>query len=155
MLVDEIDERRRQREAADADAVGDVKTGYAILMSLALALVNFTLVVVARAQYGQDDVWWPSFVLALKSLPVFWILIYLLHPFDSWLASLAGVGAGVGFGCRAVWLFNNEGYYASMSRVPHLGTMWVWLIVELSPALGAATLAAVAAYTYWEGFVVM
>lgn len=58
-------------------------------------------------------------------------------------------------GCYTVTAVNKNGYFAVMKRVPPLGTLWVWAVVEMDVLVGAASLLAVAGYTWWNGFAVL
>lgn len=158
-LLDEREARQQARghsQLARPNAAPETGTnaerGYAILISLTLLVVNITLSTLARAQYGQEVVLSEVLFESLKTLPVFVILIYICHPFSSLVRRSLGFVASTFCGCYIVTLFNEEGYYASMSKVPAIGTIWVWLFIELDWYLDAATLAVTYAYTYMRDF---
>lgn len=153
-LLNEIESRRRARGRSQlaeptANEVGpNAERGYAVLISVALFAVNATLSTLARAQYGQEVVLTEIIYESLKTVPVFVILVFICHPFDSRIRRGLGFMASVFCGCYIVTLFNTEGYYASMARVPAIGAVWVWLFIELEWYFDVATLAITYAYTY-------
>lgn len=56
-------------------------------------------------------------------------------------------------GFRLIVITNDSGYYAVMKKAPSVGTLWVWCVLEMSPA--ASVLALVLPICYgilWKGY---
>lgn len=60
--------------------------------------------------------------------------------------------ASVGIGCYVLYAANEQGYMAVMKRAPPLGTLWVWLIVEMEWNWGALSLVVVCMWSYMRGY---
>lgn len=116
-------------------------------------LVNLTLAVVVRTQYGQEL----TLPLVLRdswtSLLLFPFLICIVHPRrnTTWIQVGAFAACGA-VGCWLVSIASNAGYYAVMEKAPRLGTIWVWLFIELKWPMAILNLAFVGIYSTYFGY---
>lgn len=60
--------------------------------------------------------------------------------------------ASIAIGCYILYAANEQGYMAVMKRAPPLGTLWVWLIVEMEWNWGALSLVVVCMWSYMRGY---
>ncbi|KAG5367916.1 hypothetical protein CJU90_0097 [Yarrowia sp. C11] len=60
--------------------------------------------------------------------------------------------ASIAIGCYILYAANEQGYMAVMKRAPPLGTLWVWLIVEMEWNWGALSLVVVCVWSYMRGY---
>lgn len=60
--------------------------------------------------------------------------------------------ASIAVGCYILYAANEQGYMAVMKRAPPLGTLWVWLIVEMEWNWGALSLVVVCMWTWMRGY---
>lgn len=145
MLIDEVEKRQAQRASLPPNV--DIERGYAIIIAFGMFIVNAVLAFLARQQYFQEV----SVLLVLKdawaAIPLFFVLSMWFKLNKRWKQS-AAFAVSCAVGCYIVFLFNEEGYYASMQRAPSLGTLWVWLFTELEWYGGVLSLAVVGAYVY-------
>ncbi|KAG5355714.1 hypothetical protein CJU89_5423 [Yarrowia sp. B02] len=65
---------------------------------------------------------------------------------------VATFAASIGLGCYILYAANEQGYMAVMKRAPPLGTLWVWLIVEMEWNWGALSLVVVCMWSYMRGY---
>lgn len=149
MLIDEVEKRQAQR--GPQPPIADIERGYAIILAFGMFIVNAVLAFLARQQYFQEI----SVLLVLKdawaAIPLFFVLTMWFKLNKQW-KQIAGFAISCLVGCYIVFLFNEEGYYASMQRAPSLGTLWVWLFTELEWYWGLLSLAVVGAYVYFNGY---
>ncbi|GAP88813.1 putative deacetylase-like protein [Rosellinia necatrix] len=138
----------------------------ALLWTVSLAMLHFTLDVLVQHQYAMEILWHQIVTRALVALVVFFTFFYVLHPHDSSPILLPGLPlrfqdplrqaiffvASTAAGCYLVDISNTYGYLYVMKRSPPLGCLWVWSVIELrlSPAL--ASLSIVLGFFFWGGY---
>lgn len=114
-----------------------------------LLAVHVCLNILVRMQYGQDvDT---SLVVkdTIQSVPVLALTHYMLHPYKrNLLFKLASFACSCSIGMYLVYCTNEEGYYAVMKRAPSLGTLWVWLFLEMEWNWASISLLSVGAYMW-------
>ena len=137
----------------NSDPLGAV--GEAILYSVTLCMLHFTLDVLVYNQYRQDIVWSEIVSRLGRMAPALFAIIYLLHTRTAMqfgvVRQLFFLAAGVAAGCHIVYAGNHFSYFAVMKRAPPIGTLWVWSVVEMQLPYAVLSLLAVAGYMWWEG----
>ena len=137
----------------DDDPIGPL--GHAIILTVTLTMLHFTLDVLVYHQYAQT-ISWPAIVKrTLIVCPLLFILVYILSPRSQYLSTqiLFG-GMSVAAGCYMIYSSNEEAYFAVMKRAPPLGTLWVWSVKEMRLVWAVASLAVVGAYFWWVGYTI-
>ncbi|KAF2398835.1 hypothetical protein EJ06DRAFT_531912 [Trichodelitschia bisporula] len=130
--------------------------GEAVVYTILLGMLHFTLDVLVFHQYRQEVVWKEILLRTASMLPALFLLIWVLHT--GWARRWAWVRQGVFFvvavasGVYLVYAGNVFGYYAVMKRAPPVGTLWVWSVVEMDLTLAVVHLPVVAGYMWWNGF---
>ncbi|ORY15255.1 hypothetical protein BCR34DRAFT_478240 [Clohesyomyces aquaticus] len=143
-----------ERPFNDEDPIGPA--GNAVLYSISLATLHLTLDVVVYSQYREDVVWSEILQRAAKVLPIFFVLVYLLHV-DSvkrfpTLRNLFFLATSVIAGCYMVYSGNVNGYFFVMKTAPPIGALWIWSVVEMSFPYALTNAAVVLGYLWWNGF---
>ncbi|KAI0912918.1 hypothetical protein F4823DRAFT_559435 [Ustulina deusta] len=138
----------------------------ALLWTISLAMLHFTLDVLVQHQYAME-ISWPQIVTrALVALVVFYAFFYVLHPHASSTVLLPGLPlrfqeplrqaiffvASTVSGCYLIDISNNYGYLYIMKRSPPLGCLWVWSVIELNLPVALVSLAIAAAFFYQGGY---
>ncbi|KAI0424451.1 hypothetical protein F5Y09DRAFT_347718 [Xylaria sp. FL1042] len=138
----------------------------ALLWSVSLAMLHFTLDVLVQHQYAME-ISWPQIVTrALAALVVFYAFFYVLHPHASSKVLLPGLPlrfqeplrqaiffvASTVSGCYLIDISNNYGYLYIMKRSPPLGCLWVWSVIELNLPMAVLSLAIAAGFFYQGGY---
>ncbi|KAF2087796.1 hypothetical protein K490DRAFT_12334, partial [Saccharata proteae CBS 121410] len=128
----------------------------AVLYASSLTMLHFTLDVLVHNQYRENIVWKEIWKRTGVVLPLLFVLVYsmrtkLIMRFPTFRQVLF-LGASVAAGCYTVYSGNMHGYYAVMKRAPPVGTMWVWMVVEMDLGYALASVLAVLGYTLWNGF---
>ena len=130
--------------------------GDALLYSVSLAALHLTLDVIVYSQYRERVVWAEVLQRAATVLPVFMVLVYLLHVDLSRRFPVARnvffLGVSVAAGCYMVYSGNTNGYFFVMKSAPPIGALWIWSVVEMSFPFAFASFVAVAGYLWWNGF---
>ncbi|KAK7936718.1 uncharacterized protein PG986_015156 [Apiospora aurea] len=137
----------------------------ALLWSVSLCTLHFTLDVLVQQQYAVELEWHTIIIRTLRALLVFTPLFYILHPHPSSPTLVPVVpkryqepirqtiffAVSVAAGCHLIKITNTYGYISVMKRSPPLGCLWVWSVIELN--LLPATASVVIALAYlWLGF---
>ncbi|KAK8117920.1 uncharacterized protein PG998_006201 [Apiospora kogelbergensis] len=137
----------------------------AMLWTVSLCMLHFTLDVLVQQQYAVNLEWPVIITRSLRALLVFFPLFYILHPHASSPILVPGLpkryqdpirqtiffAVSIAAGCHLIKITNNYGYLAVMKRSPPLGCLWVWSVIELN--LLPATVSVVVALAYlWLGF---
>ncbi|KAI5919314.1 hypothetical protein F4810DRAFT_512913 [Camillea tinctor] len=140
----------------------------AILWTVSLAMLHFTLDVLVQHQYAVV-ISWPQIVRrSIQALAVFFLLFYTLHPHASSPILLPGLplrfqsplrqsiffGASIASGCYLIHISNVYGYLAVMKQSPPLGCLWVWSIIELDLSLAVVSLAVAGGFFYQGGYTI-
>ncbi|KAK8076658.1 hypothetical protein PG994_003930 [Apiospora phragmitis] len=137
----------------------------AILCSVSLCTLHFTLDVLVQQQYAVNLEWHTIITRTLRAFLVFTPLFYTLHPHPSSLILVPAVprryqepirqalffAASVAAGCHLIQITNTYGYLAVMKRSPPLGCLWVWSVIELNLLPATASVGIALAYL-WLGF---
>ncbi|KAI1114629.1 hypothetical protein F5Y14DRAFT_166518 [Nemania sp. NC0429] len=138
----------------------------ALLWTVSLAMLHFTLDVLVQHQYAVD-IEWPGIVArALLAFVVFFVFFYVLHPHPSSPVLLPGLPlrfqaplrqaiffiASTISGCYLIDISNNYGYMYIMKRSPPLGCLWVWSVIELNLAPALTSLAIACGFFYQGGY---
>ncbi|OCK77994.1 hypothetical protein K432DRAFT_406836 [Lepidopterella palustris CBS 459.81] len=130
--------------------------GNAILYSISLSMLHFTLDVIVYSQYREDVIWNEIFKRTGTVLPIFFVLVYLLHVPVSFrfpiLRNLFFLATSIIAGCYMVYSGNINGYFFVMKTAPPIGTLWVWSVVEMSLPYALASVLSVGGYLWWNGF---
>ncbi|KAK8022099.1 hypothetical protein PG993_012866 [Apiospora rasikravindrae] len=146
----------------------------AILWSVSLCTLHFTLDVLVQQQYAVELEWHTIITRTLRALlgesyyqspRALHPLFYILHPHPSSPTLVPLVpkryqepirqtiffAVSVAAGCHLIKITNTYGYISVMKRSPPLGCLWVWSVIELN--LLPATASVVIALAYlWLGF---
>ncbi|KAJ9151897.1 Deacetylase-like protein [Pleurostoma richardsiae] len=136
----------------------------ALLYTVSLTMLHFTLDLLVQNQYAVEIVWWNIFKRAGQAFLVFLMLLYTLHPHSSNSILLPGLPArfqpllrqaiffavSVVSGCYLIYISNTYSYLAVMKRAPPLGCLWVWSVIELNLPLAVASLGCAGAFM-WQG----
>lgn len=128
----------------------------ACLYSVTLAMVHFTFDVLVYHQYAQE-VDWPKISRTVTlTLPTFFIIVYVLHmdPISRFMRLRQGfffVAACI-VGCYVVRVTNEEPYIAVLRRIPPLGSLWLWTVVEMEARWALASVGVVVVYLWLNGF---
>ncbi|KAI0873349.1 hypothetical protein GGS24DRAFT_401136 [Hypoxylon argillaceum] len=171
--ADQHPTNRRKREEGHDDADGDGELSPtaervmdALLWTVSLAMLHFTLDVLVQHQYAMEIVWPQIATRALTALAVFFAFFYVLHPHPSSPVLLPGLPlrfqdplrqaiffvASTVSGCYLIDISNNYGYLYIMKRSPPLGCLWVWSVIELNLAPALASLAIACGFFYQGGY---
>ncbi|KAI0399897.1 hypothetical protein F4802DRAFT_530375 [Xylaria palmicola] len=138
----------------------------ALLWSVSLAMLHFTLDVLVQHQYAVDISWPQIATRALVALVVFYAFFYVFHPHPSAPVLLPGLPlrfqhplrqavffvASTFAGCYLIDISNNHGYLYVMKRSPPLGCLWVWSVIELDLAPAVVSLAVAGGFFYLGGY---
>ncbi|KAF2678590.1 hypothetical protein K458DRAFT_137342 [Lentithecium fluviatile CBS 122367] len=141
--------------AADPeDPVGPF--GDAILYSISMAMLHFTLDVVVYNQYREAIVWNEIFKRAASAFPIFLTLVYLTHVEFSTryplIRNLLFMAGGIATGCYLVYSANEHGYFYVMKAAPPVASLGIWSVVEMDVLYAAANAAIVFGYGWWNGY---
>ena len=127
--------------------------------ALCLSMLHFTLDVLVYSQYRQSIEWAPIISRTAKALPLLIAIVYFFHAEQGVSEARFGamrqalfLAAAVGSGCYMVQSVHNHGYFAVMKRVPPVGTVWVWSVVEMRVDWAALSLVGVCGYMWWFGY---
>lgn len=144
------------RRVDDAELIGPV--GDAIFWAVILAMLHFTLDVLAQNQYRQEIDWTMLFKRSGTVLPVLWLIILLLRSKTSrqWPAARQAffMLAAIVLGNHAIAVANRESYYAVMKQLPPLGTIWIWSVIEMDIPWAVVSLATNIAFLVWKGYTI-
>lgn len=138
----------------DDEPIGPL--GDALIYTISLASVHFTLDVLVFNQYRQDIVWEEIFWKTAKMIPGLYILLYLLKCKTAkrfpLIRQFFFVAASTVAGCYLLHSGNQDGYYAIMKRAPPVGVLWIWSVVEMELWGCAINLCLVGVYMWYNGF---
>jgi len=138
----------------DDEPLGPLSEG--IIYSLTMAISHITFDVLVYSQYREDVIWSEIFKRAASALPIFFLLVYLMHvPFSNRFPlarNLLFFGGGIAAGCYLVYAGNRHGYFYVMKAAPPIATLWIWSVVEMDVAYSALSAVAVLAYSWWNNF---
>lgn len=154
--------RRAARVAAAAKAGSDDAGppigpfGDAILYSVSMAALHFTLDVLVYSQYREDIIWHEIVWRGATAWPIFAILVYLTHVDLAYrfpkVRDATFFAGSIAAGCYLVYSGNEHGYFHVMKSAPPVGTLWIWSVVEMNLPFAAASALTVLGYVYWNGF---
>ncbi|KAI2636288.1 hypothetical protein GGS26DRAFT_487834 [Hypomontagnella submonticulosa] len=136
----------------------------AILWSVSLSMLHFTLDVLVQHQYAISIIWPQIIIRALQACAVFTFLIYVLHPHASSPSFVPGLPvkfqaplrqaiffvASICSGCYLIHISNRYGYLAVMKQSPPLGCIWVWSVIELDLLYAVLSLVCTFGF-FWQG----
>ncbi|KAI0892840.1 hypothetical protein F4806DRAFT_225513 [Annulohypoxylon nitens] len=140
----------------------------AILWSVSLSMLHFTLDVLVQHQYAISIEWHRIVIRAIQACAVFTLLIYVLHPHRAFPSFCPGVPlryqdplrqaiftvASVTSGCYLIHISNKYSYLAVMKRSPPLGCIWVWSVIELNLPLAVLSLAVAGGFFVQGGYTI-
>lgn len=115
--------------------------------------------VLVRIQYAQD-VSWENVTAQVEILqraalaaPILLTLHLYFHQMrETRIFRIGSFIAAVSIGAYLLYISNEEAYYFMMKRAPPLGTIWVWLFIEMHWAYSAASLIVVAFWMKLRGY---
>jgi hypothetical protein len=143
-----------EEEASAEDSVGAF--GDAILYAISMGALHFTFDVIVYSQYREEVIWPEIFKRAASALPIFFLLVYLLHVDFSkrfpLLRNLFFLAVSVTAGCYMIYSANMHGYFYVMKAAPPIGALWIWSVVEMDLLYAAPSCALVFGYLWWNGF---
>ncbi|KAF2276338.1 uncharacterized protein EI97DRAFT_35890 [Westerdykella ornata] len=157
----ELDKRNPHKRPRVSDEIPEPEEpigplGDAILYSITLATLHLTLDVIVYSQYREEVVWSEIAQRAGTALPIFFLLVYILHvDFSRRLPTLRNLFffvVSVVAGCYMVYSGNVNGYFFVMKTAPPIGALWIWSVVEMDLAYAATSCVAVVGYLWWNGF---
>jgi len=164
------DERQPAAEEDEADSGKDEEIVFgrafeALLWSISLTMVHFTLDVLVYHQYAVALKWPVVISRSLQAFPVIFFLIYTLHPhpipsvilpqsnfYPEVLGQIFFFAGSIAAGCYLIYISNVHGYLAIMKRAPPVGCMWIWSVVELNLPWAVGSLACCGAFLWWNGY---
>jgi len=153
-----------ESDPQDEPLVG--RLGEAILWSISLTMLHFTLDVLVTHQYAVE-ISWPKLVSrAGQAFPIILFFFYIFHPHPSpsmlplrlpqriqpILHQLLFFVGSVAAGCYLIYITNVHGYFAVMKRAPPLGCLWIWSVVELDLLWAATSLICCIGFLKWGGY---
>ncbi|KAI1373002.1 hypothetical protein F4677DRAFT_233954 [Hypoxylon crocopeplum] len=140
----------------------------AILWSISLSMLHFTLDVLVQHQYAVSILWPQIVIRTFQACAVFSLLIYVLHPhvavqrfvpglpvrFQDPLRQAIFLVASVCAGCYLIHISNRYSYLAVMKQSPPLGCIWVWSVIELNLPLAVLSLSCTGGFYYQGGYTI-
>ncbi|KAH9898980.1 hypothetical protein F4778DRAFT_180780 [Xylariomycetidae sp. FL2044] len=140
----------------------------ALLWSVSLGMLHFTLDVLVQNQYAIQIIWPQIIIRAFQAVAVFFLLIFVLHPHPSSPGLLAALPTrfqdhlrqsiffvtSLCSGCYLIHISNTFGYLAVMKQSPPLGCLWIWTVIELNLPLAVLSLACAGGFYYQGGYTV-
>jgi len=137
----------------------------ALLWSISLTMVHFTLDVLVYHQYAVALKWPVVISRSLQAFPVIFFLMYSLHPhtipsiilpqsnlYPEWLGQIFFFTGSAAAGCYLIYISNVHGYLAIMRRAPPVGCIWIWSVIELNLPWAVGSLACCGAFLWWNGY---
>jgi len=138
----------------DDDPIGPI--GNALLWTISLGMIHFTLDVLVFNQYRQGIEWSEIGWRTLTVLPVLFFLIYTMSTPTALRFPLAKqllfFVIGISAGCYVIYAANKYDYYAVMKQAPPLGTLWIWSVIEMDLPFAAVSCAANLGYMWYKGY---
>lgn len=167
-------ERQKRKHAKDEDEDEELLSPTAdrimdaILWSMSLAMLHFTLDVLVFHQYAISIIWPQIIIRTMQAFAVFLLLIYVLHPHKANPKLLPGLPlrfqdplrqaiffvASISSGCYLIHISNKYSYLAVMKQSPPLGCIWVWSVIELNLPLAVLSLAVTGGFFYQGGYTI-
>ncbi|KAK3680130.1 hypothetical protein LTR78_000507 [Recurvomyces mirabilis] len=140
----------------DGEPIGPI--GQAIFWTFTLGMMHFTFDVLVHNQYKQEMEWTPIFQRTATIIPVLFLMVYLLRSelaarFDT-AKQLFYLVVAVASGCYTIQVTNEYDYFYVMKQTPPLGTLWIWSVIEMKLAYGAASVACNLAYLWWKNYTI-
>ncbi|KAI0476647.1 hypothetical protein F4859DRAFT_56355 [Xylaria cf. heliscus] len=170
-LFEQADQHPANRRKTGGDDDGELsptaeRVLEALLWTVSLAMLHFTLDVLVQHQYAMDISWSQITTRALVAFAVFFVFFYVLHPHASSPVLLPGLPrrfqdpfrqviffvASIVSGCYLIDISNNYGYLYIMKRSPPLGCLWVWSVIELNLAPAVLSIAIAGGFFYQGGY---
>jgi len=141
-------------EDEDDESLGPF--GEAIVYSVALCIIHFTLDILVFYQYRREIEWKEISFRAARVLPALCCILYLFRTKTAnqvpLLKQLFFFTLSVSAGCYLIYSGNKNGYYYVMQTAPALGTLWIWSCVEMQLAFAVVHVIVIVVYTWWNGF---
>lgn len=118
-----------------------------------LVFVHAGLNILVRKQYGQETPFTEVASEAMITIPVMSMIHLLGHPNNDkrWFRIMAFFFS-VSIGMYLIYTSFEESYYMIMARAPPLGTIWIWLLLEMDWDWCAGVLVVLAAFMYKKGY---
>ncbi|KAF2746043.1 hypothetical protein M011DRAFT_404971 [Sporormia fimetaria CBS 119925] len=160
-LFELAEERRRElnkgKETENNDAEDLIgPAGNAILYSISMAMLHLTLDVIVYNQYREEIIWPEIFKRAGTALPIFFVLVYLLHVDTAKripvLRNLFFFVVSIAAGCYMIYSGNVHGYFYVMKAAPPIGAFWVWSVIEMDLVYATGSCLVIIGYLWWNGF---
>lgn len=130
--------------------------GDAVLLTLTLSMLHFTLDVLVYSQYRQDIEWRPICVRTATMVPLLFTVIYMLRSDMALRFPVARqvfyLGIAIAAGCYMIFAGNTYDYYAVMKRAPPLGTLWIWSVIEMRLPYALLSVVIDLGYMWFNGF---
>ncbi|CAN6633152.1 hypothetical protein TRVA0_014S00386 [Trichomonascus vanleenenianus] len=118
-----------------------------------LLSVHLVLNILVRIQYAVDFELVDILSDTFTTIPVIAILHTFVHPLrDTRVFRIVSFFASAAIGGYILYASNEEGYYYIMQRAPPLGTIWVWLFIEMDWEWSATSLVVIAFYMWKNGY---
>lgn len=118
-----------------------------------LVFVHAGLNILVRKQYGQETPFGEVAGEALITIPVMSMIHLLGHPNNGkrWFRIMAFFFS-VSIGMYLIYTSFEESYYMVMARAPPLGTIWIWLLLEMDWDWCAGVLVVLGAFMYKKDY---
>ncbi|KAI2470541.1 hypothetical protein F4781DRAFT_176451 [Annulohypoxylon bovei var. microspora] len=140
----------------------------AILWSVSLSMMHFTLDVLVQHQYAVSIEWPRIIIRTIQACVVFTLLIYVLHPHPAFPRFCPGLPlrlqgplrqtifliASTCSGCYLIHVSSKYSYLAVMKQSPPLGCIWIWSVIELDLPLAVLSLAVTGGFFYQGGYTI-
>ncbi|KAI1456724.1 hypothetical protein F4805DRAFT_458514 [Annulohypoxylon moriforme] len=140
----------------------------AILWSVSLSMLHFTLDVLVQHQYAISIIWPQIIIRTMQACAVFTLLIYVLHPHKAFPRFCPGLPlkyqdplrqtiflvASVCSGCYLIHISNKYSYLAVMKQSPPLGCIWVLSVIELNLPLAVLSLSIAGGFFIQGGYTI-
>ncbi|OTB02243.1 hypothetical protein M426DRAFT_199899 [Hypoxylon sp. CI-4A] len=178
-LFDQADRKQKKNRAKDSDDEDDSddeggisptaeRVLDAILWSISLAMLHFTLDVLVQHQYAISIIWPQIIIRTIQAGAVFLLLVYVLHAhaaaerfipglplrFQSPLRQAIFFITSICSGCYLIHISNKYSYLAVMKQSPSLGCIWVWSVIELNLPLALISLAFTGGFFHQGGYTI-
>ncbi|KAH8801586.1 hypothetical protein F5884DRAFT_519924 [Xylogone sp. PMI_703] len=139
----------------------------AVLWSISLTALHFTIDFLVHHQYAMSISWSQIATRSAQAFPIIWLIFYTFHPHPApsifVSASLAKrtppivtqlffAVVSVASGCYLIYITNMYGYLATMKRAPPVGCMWIWAVIELDLLWASISLLACVGFLKLGGY---
>ncbi|PKS13332.1 hypothetical protein jhhlp_000103 [Lomentospora prolificans] len=145
---------------------GEERVAEAVLWTVTIAMLHFTLDTLVQHQYAQEINWRAIGIRTAQAFAVFLALFYTLHPHVSSPNLIPGLPTryqhaarqtiffigSILSGCYLIYITNSKGYLAVQKKAPPLACMWLWTVIELNLVLSVVSVACAGAFIWYGDY---